>query len=297
MGQPPSFCHPACTWRPLCTRRTPIMKRVLAALALAAPLTILACTVDAAGSDEETETAAEIASGELGESAAALTSGAAKVVYGSSAEGRELLAYKVAPAKTNGKIAIFTFGLHGYEDAFEHDGRALYSIAHKLIAHYGATPADLRQWTVWIIPSANPDGMREGENNFREGTAGAYGRCTSEGQDLNRQFSSSSFAEHDALKHLVDKVKPSVVVDFHGWYNCFYGERRVGRHFADAFNAPYAGSPRATASPLRMARWIAARSSAACSTRIRGYPTISSRSGRRRSGAFLRRSSSIPHLT
>lgn len=185
------------------------------------------------GADEATETAES-----------ALTGVAKKVVYGQSAQGQDLVAYKLTPPRPQaGKTAFLVFGVHGFEDAFDHDGRALYSIAHKTIKAYDAAPSGLAGWTVWIIPSANPDGMRNGKNNLREGASGAFGRCTSEGQDLNRQFSTSRFDEHDALKALFEKAKPNVVLDFHGWYNCTYGDKRLGNYFADSFNAPYPGKP------------------------------------------------------
>jgi hypothetical protein len=33
------------------------------------------------------------------------------------------------------------------------------------------------------------------------------------------------------------------VLDFHGWYNCTYGDAKLGGYFASAFNASYAGKP------------------------------------------------------
>ena len=180
----------------------------------------------------------------IGTDESALTGGIAKkVVYGKSARGQDLVAYKLTPAQATNKTAFLVFGVHGFEDAFDHDGRALYSIAHKMIKAYDAAPNGLAGWTVWIIPSANPDGMRNGKNNLREGAGAAFGRCTSEGQDLNRQFSTSRFDEHDALKALFEKAKPNVALDFHGWYNCTYGDKRLGTYFADSFNARYAGKP------------------------------------------------------
>ena len=117
------------------------------------------------------------------------------------------------------------------------------AIAHKMIEYYGAHAAELNGWTLYVVPTANPDGMRYGVNNYREGTAGAYGRCTSQGKDINRNFSSATFPEHDALKALVDEIKPTIIVDFHGWYDCYYGNARIGDFFANAFNAKYAGKP------------------------------------------------------
>jgi hypothetical protein len=136
------------------------------------------------------------------------------------------------------------FGVHGFEDAWAHDGLALFEIANRVIAHYSAHPDELKGWTVTIIPTANPDGMREGKNNLRQESANAYGRCTSEGKDINRNFSTASFAEHDALETIADESGWNAILDFHGWYNCYYGNARVGDFFAKAFNATYEGKPK-----------------------------------------------------
>jgi hypothetical protein len=166
-----------------------------------------------------------------------------RVVYGKSALGAELAVHRITPPHANGKKALLVFGVHGFEDAWAHDGRALYAIAQRTIDHFSAHPEELGGWTAYVVPTANPDGMEHGTNNEREGAPDAYGRCTSEAEDINRNFSTSKFAEHDALKALVDDSKPSVVVDFHGWYDCYYGKSQVGDYFANAFDAKYTGKP------------------------------------------------------
>jgi hypothetical protein len=174
--------------------------------------------------------------------AAALPAAAARLFYGVTVQGQSLVYYKVTPPSPSGKKAFLTFAIHGFEDAWKQDGRALYSIAHEAIEYYGANPARLRGWTLYVVPSANPDGMRYGVNNWRE-SAGAYGRCTSAGKDINRHVSSGTSVEQRKLKALFDAVKPTIAIDFHGWYNTYYGNSRIGGYFQSAFNAAYEGKP------------------------------------------------------
>ena len=162
--------------------------------------------------------------------------------YGTTAEEQTLIYYKIRPPQPNGKSAFLTFAIHGFEDAWDQDGRALYSIAHKAIDYYGKNPSHLAGWTLYIVPSANPDGMRFGINNWRE-RAGAYGRCTARGKDINRNVSAGTSREQRALKALFDELDPTIAVDFHGWYNTYYGSAKVGGFFKNAFNAAYEGKP------------------------------------------------------
>jgi hypothetical protein len=174
--------------------------------------------------------------------AAATVPAAVRHVYGTSVQGQALVYYKITPPAPNGKKAFLTFAVHGFEDAWKQDGRALYSIAHKAISYYGADPAQLNGWTLYIVPTPNPDGMRDGINNWRE-MAGAFGRCTSAGKDINRNVSSGTSLEQRKLKALFDAVGPTIAVDFHGWYNTYYGNSRIGGFFARSFNAGYDGKP------------------------------------------------------
>ena len=162
--------------------------------------------------------------------------------YGTTVEEQTLIYYKIRPPQPNGRSAFLTFAIHGFEDAWDQDGRALYSIAHKAIAFYGANLSHLAGWTLYIVPSANPDGMRFGINNWRERT-GAYGRCTAGAKDINRNVSAGTSREQRALKALFDELDPTIAVDFHGWYNTYYGNAKVGGFFQKAFNAAYAGKP------------------------------------------------------
>lgn len=178
----------------------------------------------------------------MDEKALAAPATVTRLFYGTTVEEQSLIYYRLRPPQPNGRIAFLVFAEHGFEDAWAQDGRALYSIAHKMIDYYGAHPDKLAGWTVYVVPSANPDGMRYGINNWRE-RAGAYGRCTSAGKDINRNVSLGTSREQRALKTLFDQLDPTIVVDFHGWYNTYYGNAKVGGFFQRSFNATYAGKP------------------------------------------------------
>lgn len=182
------------------------------------------------------------ASDHIDELALAATA-AVRHVYGASAQGRSLVYYKITPPSPNGKKAFLTFAVHGFEDAWKQDGRALYAIAFKAIEYYGTDPTRLQGWTLYIVPTPNPDGMIAGTNNWRETVAGAFGRCTSTGDDINRHVSQGTSLEQRKLTALFDDVGPTIAVDFHGWYNTYYGNSRIGGFFARSFNAAYTGKP------------------------------------------------------
>ena len=167
---------------------------------------------------------------------AAVMPGVTSHVYGTSVKGQNLVYFKITPPAPSGKKAFFTFALHGFEDAWKQDGRALFSIAKKAVTYYGNHLDQLNGWTVYIIPTANPAGMRHGTNNWRE-SAGAYGRCQSQGKDLNRNVGSDTSKEQRLLVDLFEQVKPTIAVDFHGWYNTYYGDSKIGGVFHRAFNA------------------------------------------------------------
>ncbi|MBA3538985.1 MAG: hypothetical protein H0T79_05100 [Deltaproteobacteria bacterium] len=190
----------------------------------------------------EVDAELEIEVGDDVDELAALTPAAVRHVYGTSVEGQDLVYYKITPPAPNGKKAFLTFALHGFEDAWKQDGRALYAIARKAISYYGSNPSRLQGWTIYVVPTGNPDGMRRGTNNWRE-TAGAYGRCTSVGKDMNRHVSAGTSHEQRRLVALFDAVQPTIAIDFHGWYNTYYGNARIGGFFARSFNAAYEGKP------------------------------------------------------
>lgn len=167
---------------------------------------------------------------------------ASKIVYGYSGAGRELVAYKFG---NGSNVMVAGFALHGYEDNFNKDGGCLVYTAdqlmklldknRQLITDYG--------WTVYILPSMNPDGLIDGYTN------NGPGRCTTtyldangnlvrgNGVDLNRSFPKNwtqytlarnfngskplSAKEAQALAQFVQSVKGkgcNICLDVHGWF-------------------------------------------------------------------------------
>ncbi len=176
--------------------------------------------------------------------------------YGWSGCGRPLLATRIGPPDSgagppggsNSPTALLVFEVHGYEDRLPRDGRLLVDLARAVIARRAAETA----WTLYVVPSSNPDGLADGWT--RDGP----GRCqVSAGIDVNRDFpvdfSPSLRArnltgprpcaspEARALMDLVLAVRPDVVIDFHGWLATSWGETAIGEAFAAEAGLHYSG--------------------------------------------------------
>lgn len=162
--------------------------------------------------------------------------------YGTSSQGRDLTAYRFGSGKN---VMVLTFAIHGWEDSFDRDGQLLVDTAHalrqELTRRYDrlVTAGD---WTVYVLPCLNPDGLAEGW------TCNGPGRCTiaslddngnrvERGVDLNRCFpfryrsmtGSRNYngtaplqaPEAKALADFTRQVKGegyNVLIDVHGWY-------------------------------------------------------------------------------
>ena len=166
-----------------------------------------------------------------------------QIVYGQSELGRDLVCHRIGTDDAETSI-LMVFGIHGYEDAFPRDGEVLKRIAQSLIEHYAAQPP--QDVCLYIIPSANPDGLLEGK------TKDGFGRCNAKGIDVNRDFPISwkartgarnktgkapfSTAEARAIRDLVEQVLPTYAMDIHGWIEASYGTGQMAQVFADAFD-------------------------------------------------------------
>lgn len=165
-------------------------------------------------------------------------------VYGQSELGRDLICHQMGSDDAEQSMLI-VFGVHGFEDAFDHDGEVLRLIAEKLISHYRAFPEELRAFRLYIIPSANPDGLLDGHTNH------GFGRCNANGIDINRDFpfdweedvstrnqtgeAPLATAEARAICALVEKLNPTYGIDVHGWKNAAYGNGKMAEIFARPF--------------------------------------------------------------
>lgn len=169
--------------------------------------------------------------------------------YGYSGLNKPLQVYTVGSPQPAQKI-LCVFAMHGFEDAFYRDGQALVDTAQAVLASLREKPAGLGDTEVMIVPSANPDGLAEGR------TCNGPGRCQiSQGIDINMDFAynfrvrtnarnktgSRPFAspEAAALRDLVLKEKPDIIIDFHGWVNSASGDPEFAEIFCRHLHLTY----------------------------------------------------------
>jgi len=165
-------------------------------------------------------------------------------VYGQSESGRNLICHRVGREDASRSI-LMVFGVHGFEDAFDHDGEVLQMIAESIISHYASHAEELQDFCLYIIPSANPDGLIDGT------TKDGFGRCNANGLDINRDFPFDwkenttsrnqtgqeplSTAEARAICDLVETIHPDYGIDVHGWKKGSYGNGKMAEIFAMPF--------------------------------------------------------------
>lgn len=140
-----------------------------------------------------------------------------KEIFGKSVQGRNLEAFIITPS--NGKFTktfFMTFAIHGFEDSYSRDGQLLTAEGNKLVEYYAKNPKMLKNYRLVIIPCLNPDGTIAGINNQRACST-AFGRCTAKHVDMNRDFVSFQAIESRYLKDFLNKYRPDVFTDFHGW--------------------------------------------------------------------------------
>lgn len=155
------------------------------------------------------------------------------VKYGTSYMGQALTAYIFNPNST--KTLFCDFAVHGFEDEYYRDGQVLVNCAKNIINYYNEHIGELKGWRLVIVPCANPDGTYKGTNNQRA-QATAFGRCTANHVDMNRDFKSGGFKakESDALRNLIVKYKPTYYINFHGWLDTTLGDSTIGSAFRSA---------------------------------------------------------------
>ncbi|GKX68960.1 M14 family zinc carboxypeptidase [Inconstantimicrobium mannanitabidum] len=172
--------------------------------------------------------------------------GADKIQYGTSGKGRPLIAHKIGSGSNS---LVMVCEVHGFEDHWSKDGIELVNIGNDLIKNLVSSGTN--GWSVYVIPSANPDGLAEGY------TKDGPGRCTIVGQiDINRDFpvgfthntSSRNYTdsapltvpESKQLSDFLQGVKNStpgqmVVIDLHGWEGAAIGNPEIGQYFRNQF--------------------------------------------------------------
>lgn len=152
-----------------------------------------------------------------------------RYIYGTSEMGYQLESYIIKGNGSNNRIIFMDFAVHGYEDEYAKDGKVLVTLGNGLVEYYSAHPELLGNYMLVIVPCANPDGTMFGKNNYRADKANAFGRCTYKGIDINRDFKSGGFkaVESVALRNLMNKYKPNVYLNFHGWEDSVIGDPQL----------------------------------------------------------------------
>ncbi len=175
--------------------------------------------------------------------------------YGKSGNLRNLNWYKIG----NGpNVVIAVFAQHGWEDAWSADGAELVKIADDVMSSLSSMNQNIfNDWTVYVIPYANPDGIADGYTN------NGPGRCTVTTKvDMNRcwpadfkavtssgrNYTGSSplgAPEAVALKDFISENignYTNVVLDVHGWLDKSYGDTKVGSYFDKEFGFSHKAS-------------------------------------------------------
>ncbi|MBO3322511.1 cell wall-binding protein [Clostridium perfringens] len=172
-------------------------------------------------------------------------------VYGKSGKGRDLEYYRIGHGK---KVLFSVFGVHGYEDAWSGDSQELKIIAEKSVnrlrSEYNTKGIDLSEWSVYIIPSANPDGRIDGWTNN-----GAGRTTVTTKNDINRSFptgfspfysarnytgptalgSPEAKALYGFINKTMEGATEKVLLDVHGWENKTIGNPSIARYFDNEF--------------------------------------------------------------
>lgn len=174
--------------------------------------------------------------------------------YGKSGLGKDLKWYKIG---SGSNVVFAVFEQHGWEDAWAFDGVELVNIAKTMMSSLSSkNQTTFKDWTIYVIPYANPDGITDGYTN------NGPGRCTvSKKVDMNRcwpgnftpYYTSRNYTgstslgapEASALKNFISGKfgsKTNIVLDIHGWLNKTYGNSQVGSYFGQQFGFGHSNS-------------------------------------------------------
>ena len=165
--------------------------------------------------------------------------------YGTSGLGQTLKYYKIG---NGSNVAFAVFAQHGWEDAWAYDGIELVNIAKRVMSDLSSSGIN-SNWSLYIIPYANPDGITNGYTN------NGPGRCTVTTKiDMNRNWPSNfspnynsrnytgptplGAPESNALKNFIlNKIgnNENIILDIHGWLNQTYGDYSVAKYFDNQF--------------------------------------------------------------
>ena len=167
--------------------------------------------------------------------------------------GTYLQYYKVG----NGSKKLFlNFAIHGFEDSYSYDGAELTYMANQFYSYIrkNITEDLVNEWTIYILPTSNPDGQYNGWTNDGPGRTTLYSWAPgNKGIDMNRCFSvgySSTGGnrnyngtqpfqafEAESLRDFIlnHTGSQNIVLDIHGWMNETIGDDGIGWYYRNAF--------------------------------------------------------------
>lgn len=171
--------------------------------------------------------------------------------------GQDLKYYKIGKGPN---VMFAVFSVHGFEDQWNYDGQELTYIAeefkNKLIQLQDMNIEN--KWTIYILPSVNPDGEYYGWTNNGPGRLSLYSNAPgNSGIDLNRcwHISGTSYQTYsgrnyngtagfqaieaaslrDFLTSHQSTSGRNILVDLHGWLNETIGDSGLGSYYRNQF--------------------------------------------------------------
>ena len=154
------------------------------------------------------------------------------------------------------KHLFLGFAIHGFEDSYNYDGQELTYIADQFFNYLKENmPDDLvQEWTIYILPSINPDGEYNGWTNNGPGRTSVYSWAPgNQGIDMNRCFSVGYQRMYSARNYngtqplqayeaqslrdfiLNNTGSQNIVIDVHGWLNETIGDNEIGSFYRSQF--------------------------------------------------------------
>lgn len=158
------------------------------------------------------------------------------------------------------KVLFATFGIHGFEDSYNHDGAELTYIAEEFRKYLDSNIDEsiVNNWTIYIFPNLNPDGQTYGHTNNGPGRTTLFSAAPgNKGIDMNRNWSvgykretsnrnyngTAAFQAYEAsslrdfmLNH--QGSSKTITVDTHGWLNQTIGDNELGSYYRNYFGLP-----------------------------------------------------------
>lgn len=171
--------------------------------------------------------------------------------------GQDLKYYKIGKGPN---VLFAVFSVHGFEDQWNYDGQELTYIAeefkNKLIQMQDMNIEN--KWTIYILPSVNPDGEYHGWSNNGPGRLTLHSNAPGNGGiDLNRcwHINGTSYQTYSGRNYngtagfqaneasslrdfLVSHQSAggsNVLVDLHGWLNETIGNSGIGSYYRSQF--------------------------------------------------------------